>query len=256
MKKFTLWLMVVVMALALFGCGQSGETEENTAADLSGQTLQIYCGAGMQEPFQEIANAFQEETGCTVNVVFANASQLQTQITTSQEGDFFIAGSKEELEPVADYVAESVDLVKHIPVLAVAEGNPKGIGGLADLANADVVTVIGDPESTPIGKVAKKAFGDFGIADSVNLGATTVTAPQLATVISMGEADAAIIWKENCNVEGVEICDTADLDKYIKTVPAAKLSFSTSEAAAAFNEYLLSDAAYAIWSEYGYEAAQ
>ena len=227
---------------------------EDELPDLSGQTLLIYCGAGMQEPFQEIAAAFQERTGCEMNVTYANAAQIQTQIQQAQEGDFFIAGSADEVKPVSDYVSSSVDLVKHIPVLAVAEGNPKGITGLADLASGDVVTVIGDPESTPIGKIAQKAFADFGIAESVTLAATTTTAPQLATVISLGEADAAIIWKENCNVDGVEICQTTDMDPYVKTIPAARLNFTADGTAAdAFSAFLASDAAREIWTSYGYE---
>ncbi|MDY4971071.1 MAG: molybdate ABC transporter substrate-binding protein [Lachnospiraceae bacterium] len=236
---------------------ESVQTEAETKSDLSGQTLMIYCGAGMQKPFQEIADAFQQETGCTMNVTYANAAQIQTQIKESQEGDYFIAGSEEETKPVADFVKTSTPLVKHIPVLAVAEGNPKGIKSLSDLASSDIVTVIGDPQSTPIGKIAVKAFEDYKISDSVNLGATTTTAPQLATVISVGEADAAIIWKENCNADGVEICDTTDMDAYIKTVPAARLTFCTaSDAADAFDAFLNSDAANSIWQAYGYELAQ
>ena len=82
----------------------------------------------------------------------------------------------------------------------------------------------------------------------------TTTAPQLATVIGLGEADAAIIWKENCNADGVEICETPDMDAYVKTVPAARLSFDgESDAAAAFLAFLNSDAAKEIWQKYGYE---
>ncbi|MGI5962931.1 MAG: molybdate ABC transporter substrate-binding protein [Lawsonibacter sp.] len=224
---------------------------------MSGSTLMIYCGAGMQQPFQEIANEFQAQTGCEMNVTFANAAQIQTQISQSKEGDFFIAGSADEIKPVSDFISSSVDLVKHIPVLAVASGNPKEITGIADLARTDVTTVIGDPESTPIGKIAKKAFSDFGIETSVNLAATTTTAPQLATVITMGEADAAIIWKENCQAEGVEICPTSDLDSYTKTVPAARLTFSEdSKAADAFAAFLATDTANEIWMAYGYELVQ
>lgn len=224
---------------------------------LSGHTLLIYCGAGMQQPFQEIADAFSAESGCEVNVTYANAAQIQTQIATTQEGAFFIAGSAEEVKPVSEYVADSVDLVKHIPVLAVAAGNPKGISGIADLASEDVVTVIGDPDATPIGKIAVKAFSDFGVSDTVNLAATTTTAPQLATVIALGEADATIIWKENCNTEGVEICQTTDMDAYVKVIPAARLNFEAdTEAADAFAQHLTSDEANAIWQAYGYELAQ
>lgn len=235
----------------------STQAQETQTADLSDETLMIYCGAGMQEPFQEIADAFNEQTGCQMEVTYANAAQIQTQISTSQEGDFFIAGSKEEVTPIDDYVAASKDLVKHIPVLAVAERNPKSIAGIEDLANENIVTVIGDPESTPIGKIAQKAFSDFDISDKINLGATTTTAPQLATVISLGEADAAIVWKENCNVDGVEICQTTDLDNYVKVIPAARLNFNTeSPAADEFLKFLASDTAADIWKTYGYEIVE
>ena len=73
----------------------------------------------------------------------------------------------------------------------------------------------------------------------------------------MGEADAAIIWKENCNADGVEICDTSDMDAYIKTIPAARLKFDgESEAATAFLDYLNSDAAKEIWQKHGYELVE
>ena len=281
-NMFRMTALCMDLVLALTGCGSaapssvSASTAESTATsaaasqavssqaasaeaaqDLTGQNLMIYCGAGMQQPFEEIAAAFSEETGCEMNVTYANAAQLQTQITQSQEGAFFIAGSADEVKPVEEYVVSSTDLVKHIPVLAVAEGNPKGITGIADLAREDVTTVTGDAEATPIGKIAKKAFQDFGVTDQVTLAATTTTAPQLATVIALGEADAAIIWKENCNTEGVEICQTTDLDKYVKTVTAARLSFAADDPAAdAFAEDLAGQEAAGIWAEYGYEQVQ
>lgn len=283
-KKFCMAALCMGLVLALTGCGSaasdsssasavsaadstaasaassqaaSSQAASETAQDLTGQTLMIYCGAGMQEPFEEIAAAFSEATGCEMNVTYANAAQIQTQITQSQEGAFFIAGSADEVKPVEEYVVSSTDLVKHIPVLAVAEGNPKGITGIADLAREDVTTVTGDAEATPIGKIAQKAFQDFGVADQVTLAATTTTAPQLATVIALGEADAAIIWKENCNTEGVEVCQTTDLDAYVKTVPAARLSFAADDPAAdAFAEYLAGQEAAGIWAEYGYEQVQ
>ncbi|MGM9608180.1 MAG: molybdate ABC transporter substrate-binding protein [Oscillospiraceae bacterium] len=234
-----------------------GFTPLGNTVDLTGQALMIYCGAGMQQPFAEIAAAFEEATGCEMNVTYANAAQIQTQIQTAQEGDFFIAGAADEVKPVSDYVESSVNLVKHIPVVAVAAGNPKGITSIADLARDDVVTVIGDSQSTPIGKIAVKAFADHGISDSVNLAATTTTAPQLATLISLGEADAAVIWKENCNVDGVEICDLPEMEAYIKTIPAARLSCSAApEAADAFSAFLASDTAQDIWMSYGYELAE
>lgn len=236
---------------------KASEEAENEAVSLDGQSLLIYCGAGMTEPFQEIADAFSQETGCEMNVTYANAGQIQSQITTSEEGDFFIAGSADELTPVETYVASQKDLVKHIPVLAVQAGNPKEITGLSDLTKEGVSLIVGDPEATPIGKIAKKALTDLNLFDSVQITATTATAPQMATAVAAGEADAAITWKENCSTDGVEIVDTADLDNYIKTIPSARLTCSTNtEAADAFDAFLDTDTAKNIWTDYGYEIVE
>ena len=265
MKRTITFILMITICFAFTLCGiQSPAFAEETSAavqanrvNLKGQSLLIYCGAGMQKPFQKIADAFQEETGCEMNVTYANAAQIQAQISQAKQGAFFIAGSQEEVKPVADYVLESTPLVKHIPVLAVAANNPKNIKGISDLTRKDVVTVIGNPEATPIGKIAMKAFGDFGVKGKVNLAATTTTAPQLATVIGLGQADAAIIWKENCKAEGVEICETQDMNKYVKMVPAARLSFDGKSAAAiAFLFYLKSDTAKKIWQKFGYELVE
>ena len=272
LKRKVALVLAATMLLSFVGCARNNEQKEerkNAQTEATKKTneqaedtqlegsLSIYCGAGMQQPFQEIADTFKEKTGCEMNVTYANAAQIQTQIQESQEGDFFIAGSKEELKPVEKFVTSSEDLVKHIPVLVVKKGNEKNIQGLNDLTREDVVTVIGDPESTPIGKIAKKAFGDFQIGEKVNIAATTTTAPQLATVVGLGEADAAIIWKENAKADGVQLCETADLDTYVKVIPAARLSFNkNTEAADAFIKFLGTEEAHKIWESFGYELAQ
>lgn len=236
--------------------GDAGKSAADTP-DLTGHTLMIYCGAGMTKPFQEIADSFKAATGCEMNVTYANAGQIQSQITTSEEGDMFIAGSAEELKPVESYVSESKALVKHIPVLAVQSGNPKNITSLAGLAEEDMSLIIGDIDSTPIGKIAKKALTDAGIFDKVQIEASTATAPQMATAIAAGEADAAIIWKENCDAQGVEIVDNSGLEDYIKTIPAASLSCSADhDARQAFLAYLNSGDVQEIWLKYGYEIAE
>lgn len=267
--------MVLTLLITASGCSAKNPAEsassnkaESTQAEsteteltekstyLSGHTLFIYCGAGMTKPFQEIADAFKAETGCEMQVTYANAAQIQSQINTSKAGDFFIAGSADELEPVEDAVSSKKSLVKHIPVLAVQTGNPKNISGLSSLTEPGVTVVLGDSEATPIGKIADKALKDLGILDKVDVLSRSATAPSIFMALSTKECDAVIVWKENVDVTSAEIVDTADLDKYIKTVPAALLSYSTDqEADDAFLEFLDGNTAQGIWQEYGYELA-
>lgn len=234
----------------------AAEETGNVLPDLTGHTLLIFCGAGMKDPFTEIAQTFQDETGCTVEVTYANAAQIQTQINTAQEGDFFIAGSEQEVKPVAELVESSTPLVRHIPVIAVQKGNPLNITGPADLAGDGVRVVIGDPEATPIGKIAVQVFADFGISDTVDILSTTATATAMTTALAADECDAVIVWKENVNADQGEIVDCAEMEAYVKTIPAARLTCSAdTQAADAFSDFLNSQTAWDIWTSYGYELA-
>lgn len=267
MKKYGKWITVfLIMCLGVFlmaGCGNESDSAGNQPAenqqaentiDLSGKTLHIYCGAGMTKPFEAIAQAFKEKTGCEMEVVYANAAQIQTQIKTTEEGDLFIAGSAEELEPVKEYISDSKELVRHIPVLAVQKGNPLGIAGLNDLTKEGVEVVLGDAEATPIGKLSNKALSDLGIQGSVNVIARGATAPELINALSLGECDAVIVWKENAAGDKIEIVDTADMDKYVKVIPAASLTFTADQDTLnAFLKFLDTDTAKNIWKDNGYE---
>lgn len=261
MNKLKKWLVVLLVMGTIVslvsGCSSKAEESQEkveAAQSLAGQTVFVYCGAGMTKPFGEIADKFKAETGCEMEVVYANAAQLQNQIKTTGEGDLFIAGSADELAPVKDSITESKELVKHIPVLAVKSGNPLGISGLNDLTKEGVEVVLGDGEATPIGKIANKALTDLGILSNVNVIARAATAPEIFNALSVDECDAIIVWKENVTGSTTEIVKTTDLDAYVKKVPAAKLSSSkNTEALDAFMTFLDSDSAKAIWENYGYE---
>lgn len=236
----------------------SAQVEATPASKtLEGQSLQIFCGAGMKAPFEEIAKAFEEESGCKLEVTYANAAQIQTQINTAQEGDFFIAGSEVEVKPVKDLVENSTPLVRHIPVIAVQKGNPKEITSVADLGKDGVRVVIGDPEATPIGKIATKVFEDFKLTGQVEIVSNTATAPAMSLALASDECDAILVWKENVDAEKADIVDTPDMESYIKAVPAARLTCSDdTEAADVFLTFLNGQTAHDIWTSHGYELAK
>ena len=259
-RKRSISLICSVMLLAsVCGCSADKDIEKRTEneGELSGHKLLIYCGAAMKDPFQEIADNFEEETGCKINVTYSNAGQIQSQINIAEEGDMFIAGSQDEAKPIEQYIAKQTDLVKHTPVLVAEIGNPKGITGLDSLTDEEVVLLIGDVEATPLGKIAKAALSDMGIWEEVTIGATTATAPQLTTAIAQGAGDAAIVWKENCNTEEAQMIETTDLDPYVKSIPAISLTVSADkEALSHFEEYLETEEADEIWIKYGYEVLE
>lgn len=257
--------LAVAVSMTACGAGQKAESAASAAepsapaestewTDLTGKTLMVYCGAAMKEPVTQITEDFKKATGCEVEVTFGNGANIQSQIQTTKQGDVFIAGAATELKAIqeAGLVSGTKDLVQHIPVIAAAKGNPANIRSIADLANARLV--LGDPEATPIGKIADAVLKDAGITDKVNIIARTSTAPEMITALSTGEADAAVLWQETAaGKEGVESLEIDGMEKYIKTIPAASLSCTeSSEALAEFLKYLDSDEAHAVWEASGY----
>ena len=253
-KMLAVALAVVMSAMTLTACGA-----KEAGKGIEGTELMVFSGAGLADPVQEIADAFMEETGCDVQIVFAATGQLISQIQSTESGDVILAGAKDELKNMNEgVVTETVELVKHIPVLIVQKGNPSNIQSIADLGNDGMKVLIPDPETTPIGKIGMKAYEEAGILDSIDVAANTTTAPLALTAIAQAEGDGAIVWKENASKnDKVEILDVPEMEKYVKIVPAASLKFSTNEAArVAFVEFLSGEKGMEIWQKYGYEPAK
>lgn len=236
------------------GVETSKTDSDSKTVDLSDKSITIYCGAGMKAPMTKITDEFKKDTGCNVDLIFGNGAQINSQITTTNKGDLFVAGAATELDNLKNknMVTSSKELVQHIPVIAVPKGGANKVTSLSDLGK--VRLVLGDAEATPIGKIANAVLKDEGILDSANVVARTSTAPEMITALSTGEADAAIVWKENAeNKDGIEVLDIAGMDKYIKIIPAASLSCSeNAESLEAFLNYLDTDKAHNIWTEEGY----
>ncbi len=218
--------------------------------------LHVYCGAGMARPVEEIAEAFAQKTGIQAEVTYANAGQIQAQINMAREGDLFIAGAAEELVPIKNFVSARRDLARHIPVLAVAKGNPKKIRGIRDLGRGDLRVTLGDGRATPIGKLADKALAENGLAESVNVVSRGMTAPALVRALELGECDATLVWRENVSPLLEIVADPA-LDAHVKIIPAATLSVSADPVGRErFLEFLGSAQARSVWEKFGYAALE
>lgn len=265
-KRFFAMIMVLAMAISMTmvftGCGNEEKeqpAEETKQMSLEGQELMVFSGAGLADPVQEIADTFEANTGCEPQIVFAATGQLISQIQTTESGDLLIAGAADELESMKeDEITESVEMVKHIPVVAVQKGNPLKVKSVADLGADGLTVLFPDPETTPIGKIAMKAFEDNNIKDTIDVVANTTTAPLAMTALAEKEADAAVIWKENgAKNDKIEVLDLPEMEKYIKVVPAVSLKYSKNEEARkAFLEFMTGEDGMAIWSKYGYEAVK
>jgi molybdate transport system substrate-binding protein len=251
--------ILLVFAVLLCGCTGSGDSGTVRAENVSGEEgLLVHCGAGMKAPMQVIGEKFTEETGIPVTYNYAGCGQLFAQMELTQKGDVFMPGDMLEFNNAKKngYVRNEALVAYHIPVIAVPAGNPANITSLEDLAKEGVKVSMGEPDSMALGTIAKNLFNKSGILDEVmkNVVVQRATVNEIVTDITLGNADAAIIWSDLYKPGKMEIIEIPRSQNLIKIIPIGTLTFSDQpENAQKFIDFVASDSGgKAAFEECGY----
>ncbi|BCB77054.1 molybdate ABC transporter substrate-binding protein [Phytohabitans flavus] len=252
--------------LLLTGCGGDDATDTGTGAgtatsaavaSVSG-TVTVFAAASLTESFTQIGKDFEAANPeATVKFNFAGSSQLATQINEGAPADVFAAASAATMKTVTD--ADGADgtpvtFVKNQLVIAVPNGNPNGVKGLADLTKPGAKVAL-CAEQVPCGAAAKKALDTAGVK------LTPVTLEQdvkaALSKVKLGEVDAALVYRTDVNaassdVDGVEFPESAGA---INDYPIAVLKESPNKAGAqAFVTFVQSEKAKAVLTAAGFQA--
>lgn len=220
-------------------------------------SLLVYCGAGMSEPMEEIADLFFEEEGIEIQYSFGGSAQLLSQIELYQTGDLYMPGARSYIESAIEkgFVDETRDVVYHVPCIITPKGNPTGIDSLEDLAEPGMRVVLGEPTGPAIGKNSKTMLERLGVWEEVkkNVVASSATVNELLVYISMDQADAAIIWDDLYNPDSMDKVEIPVEVNGIKVVPIGTLVFSEDEETArAFMNFVASEEGKAVFADHGF----
>ena len=204
------------------------------------QSLTFFCAAGIRKPVEAIARQYLEEFGIQVNLDYGGSNTLLSRIETARTGDLYLAADESYIETARKkgLVAESIPLAKMKPVIAVAEGNPKGIRSIEDLLRDDVRTVLGNPDQAAVGKKTRKLLkmsGHWAKLEALvrKTGTFQPTVPEVANTVKIGAADAAIIWNTTTTiVDGIEAIEVPELNQgeVLVTVGVLKSAAAPTEA--------------------------
>lgn len=254
-KLLISFLSIFIITILLAECGQASKT--TTANGDTKKTLFIYCAAGLKTSMDEIGKKFEDKYGVKVECTYANSSELIGQMEVSHKGDICLLASDEDYDTAnkKGLTVDKKDLVYHFPVIAVTKGNPAGIKTIQDLAKSGVKVILGDPQTSPLGKIGSNLFKKAGIEAKVNSNvvATVPTVNEIVTYLSMKKADASIIWEDNAlnaakNIDLIQIPKEQNL---IKKVPIATLKSTTDkDLSAKFINYTASEEGKAIFVKY------
>lgn len=193
------------------------------------RSLMVFCAAGIKKPVAEIAERYREEFGVEVALQYGGTGTLLSQLKLAKRGDLFIAADS---GAVADatrlgVIDEVVPLCVQYPVVAVAAGNPKGIGELEDLWREGVRVAVANPEAASIGKSTKAVFGERWGAFKEKVAVMKPTVTELAADLSLGAIDAAVVWNSTVpQFEGLEAVELVEFSARKENVSAAVLRAS------------------------------
>ena len=263
-KTISIFCLMVVLAGTLFLCGcTSTSTPANAdstagAPVAEGTTLLVYCGAGMKEPMEEIAELFEEREGITIEYTYGGSAQLLSQIELYQTGDAYMPGALAYIQSAMDkgFVDKTENVVYHVITIVVPKGNPAQITSLEDLAKPGVRVAIGEPTGPAIGQGTKKMLEKDGLWEAVSANAVvrTATVNELLVYVAMDQADAALIFEDLYNPEAMEKIDIPKAQGKVDVVPIGTLTFSKNpENAEKFMNFVASDEGKAIFAKHGFE---
>src|SRR4051794_25820782 len=172
-----LFSAVVVLAF-LAACGDDDNTPDastdGTAAPaatapsgVSGDVT-VFAASSLTAAFTEIGDAFMSANpGAKVTFNFAASSELVTQINEGGAPADVLAsadqGNMAKLPDAGNNATAPTVFASNLLEIIVEAGNPKGITGVADLADPDLIVVTCDTE-VPCGKYAEQVFDKAGVS--------------------------------------------------------------------------------------------
>ena len=269
-----------LMVTALFGCGQASQTADGAQGTRSAQTteLTVFAAASMTETLNRIAEDYKTvEPNVSLTFNFASSGDLLSQIKEGADCDVFISAAPKQMNALDGSLKDDadknpdgldelldgtrIDLLENKVVLAVPEGNPKGIESfdkLADLLGAgEVFLAIGNSD-VPVGQYTRKIFAHYGLDEQSLADAGGLTygsnVKEVTTQVSEGAVDCGIIYATDAYSAGLESVDEATADMCGQVIyPAAVLRNSAHpDEAKAFLDYLTGEDAGRVFESVGF----
>ena len=276
LRKVFACVTMCFMILPLAGCGTSQATETKENAEAAEVTLNVFAAASMTETLTEIQEMYKEVApNVTLVFNFDSSGTLKTQIQEGADCDVFISAAQKQMNQLdkdadpevntegLDYVLEGtrINLLENKVVLAVPDGNPKGIESFADLGTDKLSLLALGNEDVPVGQYSEEILTNLGILDQLeqeNKITYGSNVKEVMTQVSEAAADAGIIYATDAYSAGLSVVAQAD-DTMCKQViyPAAVLNISENQdAAEAFLDYLKTDDCMKVFEEVGFTAVK
>jgi len=224
--------------------------------------LLLYIGITMVKPVDELARKFEKANDCKIKILQGGSQDLYDSIKSSQVGDLYLPGSSSYRDK---YINEGILLdgkfVGYNKLsLVVKKGNPKNIkASLEELTNENLNVVLGNDQSSSVGKASKKVLLKYNLYKKAILNSVFLASDSrnLIQAIKSNEADLVLNWHATTFWENnKKYVDAIELDdKYSKKSKLVFNFLKTSknpELSKKFMEYAASEEGRKVFMKYGF----
>ena len=271
MKKGCAVLLVLTLLVAL-------AVPSAFAADAKKTELIVFAAASMTETLNQIKELYEAENPDVVLVYnFDSSGTLKTQIQEGADCDVFISAAPKQMNQLdaacdseknpdgLDFVKQGsrINLLENKVVLAVPEGNPKGMKSFDQLAKlleaGDVFMAMGNSD-VPVGQYTQKILAFYKLDEDKLVKAGTITygsnVKEVTTQVKEGSVDCGVVYATDAFSAGLDSVDAATAEMCGQVIyPAAVLNVSKNpEAAQAFLDYLTGEEATEVFESVGFTA--
>jgi molybdate transport system substrate-binding protein len=260
MKRRNLLLLMSALGLSL--SLQGSPSPGRSVVAQAQTTVLISAAASLQDALQAVQADFEaEHPGVAINYNFGSSGALQQQIEQGAPVDVFISAGVTQMDALESkdlLLADTrIDLLSNRLVLISPRNSTLGIADFTDLTQATVEQIsVGEFRSVPAGQYAEQVLTNLDILAALQpklIFANNVRG--VLAAVESGNVDAGIVYATDAAIsDQVTVVATADEDLHSPILyPLAIVSEAASpEAARTFVTYLTSDAARAVFEEYGF----
>lgn len=252
MRKILALVLLFSSLLFTFGCGKQSQEKV---------TISFAAAASLEKMFEQrlIPMYAQQNPSVKLEGIYGSSGKLQVQLEQGLAAAIFISAAEKQLQALEakGLVASSQPLLKNELVLIVpATAKTDSPKSWEDFARAKQ-PAIGDPKFVPAGQYAQEALVKLGLWQQVSprlsLGSNVVEVLQW---VAQGSADAGLVYATDAASTGkvrvVAKTPAGLLQKPIVYPLVVLKSGSKRPEVQDFVRFLQSDAAKAVYREYGF----
>lgn len=217
----------------------------------SGAELRVSAASSLTDAFAELADEFETANpGIAIELNLGGSATLREQILEGAPVDVFAAADTATMAAVIRYVyAAPVPFAANRLQVAVPEGNPAGVTGVADLARSELlVGMCAAP--VPCGALAEAVLDEAGIAARPDTREPSVRS--LVTKLAAGELDVGLVYATDVQSEPAIAGIGDPLDPAAVYEIAVIDGSGERSAAAEFVAFVLSEEGREILTRYGF----